>query len=98
MIEILVTGGTDVVGQRVAALEEELEHLVGDGPLRNEVLTGIAAQTAGFLIIAAELSFADIRVVTFQLLLGCQLQTIVRGLFAAASTMLTRWVLARVKR
>src|SRR5690606_1141437 len=54
----------------------------------DQVFTGVALAAAGFVIETAEALLGDRAVVALQLLLGAQLQTVVRELALAALTML----------
>ena len=56
----------------------------------DQVFTGIATDTLGFCIDAAELFFGQIAVIAFELLLGTQLQTKVRQFCLAALAVLAR--------
>ena len=61
-------------------------------------LRGVATQTDGLFVNLVELLLAEVTVVTLQLLLGAQLQTVVRGLALAALAVLAGAVFTLVDR
>ena len=64
----------------------------------NQVFTGVAFDTLGFTIDAAELFFGQVAVVAFQLLLGAQLQTEIRQFALTTLAVLAGAVFATVYR